>query len=68
MSGSHSGIVKQLRAVIEEDREVIRKLREEVDRLRYLLGVQSLRSPRPDTMTALAPQSGRQNLHPDFSN
>ena len=69
MSGSSdNGIVKQLRTVIEEDREIIRKLRQEVDRLRYLLGVQSLSAPKSDTVAGLAPQSRTQKLHPGFSN
>ncbi len=42
---SDSGIVKQLRRVIEENEQIIRTLRAEVDRLRYLLGLHSLKSP-----------------------
>jgi len=44
MSG-HSGIVKQLRKVIEENEQIIRALRAEVERLRYLLGLHSLKTP-----------------------
>jgi hypothetical protein len=47
MSVGESGIVKQLRTTIEEDRQVILKLQQEVDRLRYLLGLHSLRNTKP---------------------
>ena len=46
--GGDSGwIIKQLRTTIEEDRQVIRKLQEEVDRLRYLLALHPLRNAKP---------------------
>jgi hypothetical protein len=62
MSGSDYGIIKQLKMAIEEDRETIRKLRQEVARLRYLLGVQSLTESKSNPAATHAP------LHPDFSN
>jgi hypothetical protein len=49
MSASESSVVKQLKAVIEEDRKVIRTLREEIDRLRFLLGLHALRPAEADS-------------------
>jgi len=49
MSASENGLVQQLRAVIEEDRKVIRTLREEIDRLRFLLGLHSLKPKETDS-------------------
>jgi hypothetical protein len=54
-SVSDSGIVKQLRMTIEEDRQVILKLQQEVDRLRYLLGLHSLRNTKPPAAHAARP-------------
>jgi hypothetical protein len=68
MSGSDSLTVKQLETAIEEDREIIRKLRLEVDRLRYLLGLDSLRNLKKETPTAVAPHPRTHQLHPDYSN
>ncbi len=63
MSGGDSGgIVKQLRATIEEDRQVIQKLQQEVDRLRYLLALHPLRNSKPPAAN-LPPLPTIQKLH-----
>jgi len=70
MSASDSSVVKQLKAVIEEDRKVIRSLREENDRLRFLLGLHSLRpvegGSRPDRSPLQ--QRNKQPFAPEPSN
>jgi hypothetical protein len=68
MSASENGVVKQLRAVIEEDRRVIRKLREEVDRLRFLLGLHSLQKTDSESALGRPPHSRSTQLRPGFLN
>jgi hypothetical protein len=60
--GDNGWIVKQLRTTIEEDRQVIRKLQEEVDRLRYLLALHPLRNSKPPP-ASLPPLPTIQKLH-----
>ena len=68
MSASESNVVKQLKAIIEEDRKVIRLLREEVDRLRFLAGLHSLKPVEADPAPGASPQSRSRQLHPGFLN
>jgi hypothetical protein len=67
MSTGENDAVKQLRALIEEDQQIIRKLRQEIDRLRFLLGLQSLHNVESAPNSVIAP-SRNQHLHADFSN
>jgi hypothetical protein len=59
MSSSESGLVKALRAEIEEDKRLIRSLRDEVARLRYLLGLHSLKQPESDAPSVLDEPANR---------
>ena len=68
MSASDNSVVKQLRAVIEEDRKVIRMLQEEIDRLRFLLGLHSLKNMDAESAPGRPPQSRSTQLHPGFAN
>jgi hypothetical protein len=62
MSGSENSVVRELRAEIEEDKRLIRTLRDEIARLRYLLGLHSLNKPASNPPSILGEPS---NL--DFS-
>jgi hypothetical protein len=68
MSASENNVVKQFRTIIEEDRKVIRTLREEIDRLRFLLGLHSLKNLDLDAAPGGQPQPRSIQFHPDFSN
>ena len=61
MSASEDSLVKQLRAVIEEDRKVILALREEIDRLRFLLGLHSLKPTGTDAASGRPMQPRAKN-------
>lgn len=66
MSNSESLMVKQLRAAIEEDRRIIRGLRQEIDRLRYLLGLHSLQKAEAQAPPVIGTASRK--LRADLSN
>jgi len=68
MSASDSRLVKQLRAVLEEDRREIRTLRREIDRLRFLLGLHSLQSKEADSLYHRPVQSLPKHPAPGSSN
>lgn len=68
MSASESGVVKQLRAVIEEDRKLIRTMREEIDRLRFLLGLHSLKPQEADSVSIRPKPALTKNLFSGFFN